>query len=187
MARTRDYLKNIACLESLWNDDVQDHLTMLPILDVVSKTYEIQTSYLTCNTEAELEFNLGLLARQKKYSVLYLAFHGAIGEIELADGTSVDLTRLAEMMGRKFKNWIVHFGSCSTAGADADTLEEFVDSTGITAAMGYTEAIDWIESAAMDMILLSSLQEYVDLAAMRKKIDRDYGCLVERLGFVSYP
>jgi hypothetical protein len=160
--------KTSLCLESLWNEDVENRLTVLPILDVVAKSYYIRSSYLTCNTESELKFNLSALPKEKKYSVLYFAFHGKVGEIKLADGTAVGLPYLAHIMGKSFKNWVVHFGSCSTVGADYDTLEWFVRETGITAVMGYTKPVGWIDAAALDMIVLSSLQDYKDLSAMIK-------------------
>jgi hypothetical protein len=90
-------------------------------------------------------------------------------------------------MRRRFRNWIVHFGSCATAGADQGDLASFVENTGISLVTGYKENVDWVESAAMDMILLTELQKYVDLRAMKKKITRDYQPMVERLGFESYP
>ena len=53
--------------------------------------------------------------------------------------------------------------------------------------MGYTETVDWIDAAALDMIVLRWSQEYREMSAMSKRIKNDYGGLVERLGFVSSP
>jgi hypothetical protein len=187
MARARPRLKSIACLESLWDENLEKRKSVVPILDVIVKNHDVRSVYLTCNTEAELEFNLGLLPRKRTYRILYLAFHGSMGEIHLADGTPIALPYLAHLMGGRFRDWIVHFGSCGTIGADDEELGWFVRETGISLVTGYTKNVDWVDSAALDMVLLSSLQRYKDLRAMTKKITRDYASLVDHLGFASYP
>ena len=35
--RARDHRTNIACLESLWNSDLENRLSVVPILDLVSR------------------------------------------------------------------------------------------------------------------------------------------------------
>jgi hypothetical protein len=159
---------------------------VVPILDVIVKNHDMRSVYLTCNTAAELEFNLGRLPRKRSYRILYLAFHGSMGEIHLADGTAVGLPYLAHLMGGRFTDWIVHFGSCGTIGADDEELEGFVRKAGVAAVMGYTKDVDWVESAAMDLILLSVMQKYVDMNALVRRIKRDYPGLVGRLGFTAY-
>lgn len=187
MAQTKNALKNIVCLESLWNDDVEARLSMHPVLDVIAKSYGVKVTYLSCNTHEEFEFNLKMIRRRRNAGVLYLAFHGASDCISLPDGNTLSFDKLAELMGQRFKNWVVHFGSCSTCNVDGNRLREFRQQTGVAAVTGYTENIDWIDAAALDMIVLRWLQEYKDMSAMRRRIEKDYTGLVERLGFVSSP
>ena len=62
----RDHRKNIACLESLWNSDIENRLSVVPILDLVCTINRIRYTHLTCNTREELAFrktNAGLIAQ----------------------------------------------------------------------------------------------------------------------------
>ncbi len=67
--------RNIACLESLWDKETEDRLNVVPMLDIVSKVWNIKYSHLTCNTSGELKYNLNLLCK-RNYGILYLAFQG---------------------------------------------------------------------------------------------------------------
>ncbi len=160
---------------------------MQPVLDVIAKSYAVKVTYLSCNTLGEFGFNLNLVRRRRMPGVLYLAFHGASDCISLPDENAISLDELADLMDQRFRNWVVHFGSCSTCNVDEDRLKEFRGQTGIAAVTGYTENIDWIDAAAMDMIVLRWLQEYKDMSAMHRRIEKDYPGLVKRLGFVSSP
>lgn len=159
---------------------------MQPIAEVIAKTYGIEVVYLSCNTLSEFEFNLKLV-QKTNFDILYLAFHGESDAIELPDETSLSLVDLAGLMKKRFKDWIVYFGSCGTCDVESEHLEWFRQETGVVAVMGYVETVDWIESAALDMIVLAWLQEYKDLSALMRRINNDYPDLVERLGFVSSP
>src|SRR5262252_6773759 len=111
--RVSDHRTNIACLESLWNSDIENRLSVVPILYQVARVNRIKYTYLTCNTREELAYILGKLGKGRRYRILYLSLHGKPGEIIL-DGGRTDLESLAAMMGRRFSGWALHFGSCST-------------------------------------------------------------------------
>lgn len=104
MGRTKNYRKNIACLESLWNQDVENRLSVVPILELSSKINNVKFIHLTCNTIEEFEYNLNILKRRKGYGILYLAFHGYPGEIILGK-SSMAIENLAAFMGESFINW----------------------------------------------------------------------------------
>ena len=65
--RARDHRTNIACLESLWNSDLENRLSVVPILDLVSRVNGTRYTYLTCNTREELAYNLGKLGKRRGY------------------------------------------------------------------------------------------------------------------------
>lgn len=90
MPRVPSYLKNIACLESLWTQDLVSRLSVLPILELTTRVTDAKYVYLTCNTKAELRYNLSLLGRRKSCGILMLAFHGDPGKIELAEHLLVE-------------------------------------------------------------------------------------------------
>jgi hypothetical protein len=180
--RIGEYQKSIACLESIWYGDTENSLDVIPILEIVSKMHEIKFSHLTCNTAEELTYNLGLLKQKPGYGVLYLAFHGKPGEVILANGTSVTLEKLASIMGEGFKSWIVHFGTCGTIDTAESRLSNFVQTTQTSAVFGYTVYTDWIESAAMDLILFQQFQHHENMIALWDQMTERYRELISITG-----
>lgn len=162
MVRTKSYKKNIACLESLWDTDIEDRLSVSPILEIVSKMDGVNYTHLTCSTVEELKFNLNLLKRKRGYGILYLAFHGRPGKIILAK-SPIDIEKLATFMGKGFKDWIVHFGTCGTIDVERERIKNFIGATGVSMVLGYKRGVDWIDSAALDLLILDWLQEYKDM------------------------
>lgn len=182
MTRTKSYTKNIACLESLWNTDLEDRWSVRPILDVIANTYDLKLAHLSCNTEPEFTYNLRMLGKRRSYGILYLAFHGAPGEIYLADETYLTLEALQETMASRFTDWIIHFGCCSTIRVSSERLEAFVAATQVSMIIGYTKDVDWIESSAVDLLIFQALQQYVDLHACWRHLQKVYPDLVARTG-----
>lgn len=176
------YTKNIACLESLWNTDIEDRWSVRPILEVIANIHDLKLAYLSCNTHEEFAFNLKMLAKRRSYGILYLAFHGAPGEIFLGDDTSLTLENLQELMGTRFADWIVHFGSCSTVDVTPRQLKSFVVETQVKMVLGYTKSVDWIESSALDLLIFQSLQKYINLNAWWTYLKKTYPDMVELTG-----
>lgn len=186
MPRVPKYLKNIACLEALWDEDLENRLSVLPVLELTARITNAKFVYLTCNTKAELRHNLGLLRRRKSYGILVLAFHGDTGRIELAD-KFVSLESLATMMGERFAGWVVHLASCSTVMIDEERLARFVAETKVAMVLGYTKMVDWTEGAVMDLLLLRWLQYYRDLGALWKHLHKHYPDLLALTGLKAFP
>ncbi|MCU0490414.1 MAG: hypothetical protein MUD01_02305 [Chloroflexaceae bacterium] len=182
MARTDSYTKNIACLESLWNSDLEDRWSVRPILDVIVNVQDLKLAYLSCNTEAEFIYNLKMLSKRRSYGILYLAFHGAPGEFYLADDSAISLETLSEYMATRFTDWIIHFGCCSTMRVSASQLDSFIEATGVKMVLGYTKDVDWIESSAMDLLIFQALQQYVDLRACWRGLQKSYPDLIDKTG-----
>ena len=181
------YKKNIACLESLWDDDVENKMTVTPLLELIASVNHIQFTHLTCNTPSELEFTLRMLPRRRSYRILYLAFHGNGGVIQLGDGTYVSMDELAGMMSERFAGWIVHFGACGTLGVPRACLADFYRQTKVAMMIGYCKDVNWVESAAMDLILFDWLQGYISLGAMWNRVRTTYRDLVRNTGLTVYP
>lgn len=186
MSRLRHYLKNIACLESIWDEDLENRMSVRPVLELTSYATGAKFIYLTCNTKPELRHNLELLRKRKGYGVLLLSFHGEPGKIELA-GTLVNLESLAWMMGRHFAGWVVHFASCSTVKIDEERMAKFVALTGVAMVLGYTQAVDWTDGTVMDLLLLSRLQYYRNVRSLWKHLEKRYPDLVRMTGLEVFP
>jgi hypothetical protein len=185
MARSKTYKKNIACLESLWDHDIENHLSVFPILELTSKRNGVKSIFLTCNTPQELEHNLLMIRRKKGYGILYLAFHGYPGGI-FVDGIPVDIEILAYLMGKGFKDWIVHFGCCATMKTPKWKILDFLTETEVLMVSGYTRMVDWVESSALDLLLLNRIQEYKDMQKFWNRFRKAYRDLVHGTGLQAF-
>jgi hypothetical protein len=176
--------RNIACLESLWTQQTENRLNVVPALELISKTYGAKFSHLTCNTREELNYNLHLLCK-RNYDILYFAFHGSPGKIHL-HRDEVTLTELAEMMNCRFENWIIHFGTCSTFRKPKE-VEYFARQTRVSLVTGFTRDVDWIESTALELLLFKAMQAFKSPKVVCRNLLNKYPDLVEATGFKFFP
>ena len=153
MALASRYKKNIVCLESLWDRNLENRLSVLPILELVARRNDIKFIHLTCNTSQEFIHNIEIMPRRNGYSILYLAFHGKPGQIVLGHH-SMHLEALAEVLGRRVANWIIHFGCCKTLAVDEPRIRSFIDRTQDLMVSGYRENINWLSGTVIDLLLL---------------------------------
>jgi hypothetical protein len=175
--------RNIFCLESLWSKDPENKQSVLPLLELAERTCSLKFSHLTCNTKAELEYNLKLRPNRKSYGLLYLAFHGSSGSLDLHSKESFGFDDLSNMMGSRYEGWVVHLGSCSTLKDSRDEIVQFMSETGVKAVTGYAKDVDWIESAALDLIVFKKWQDYRNPGNFVKHIVNNFGDLVKINGF----
>ena len=128
------------------------------------------------------------LRSYSQYNVLYLSFHGEQGRIWIpAEKATISLTQLATRLAGGCKGKIVHFGSCHVLDVDRSRIAAFRRKTGARLVSGYSRDVNWVESAALDMLLLSYLaDERTDERAV-KRLRRRNPVLVEELGFVTEP
>jgi hypothetical protein len=179
--KTKSYLKSIVCLESFWTTDIENRLSVKPILEIASKKYYTKSVFLSCNTLQELAFNLTVAPNKNGYAILYLAFHGYPGGIYIP-GLKVNIETIADFMGKRFSNWIVFFGSCKTLDIEKERISQFMQKTNILMAVGYKRIVNWTESAALDLLLLNSIQEYRDMKKFWSGFRKSYRNLIIRTG-----
>jgi hypothetical protein len=176
---------NVFCLESFWHQRLDgDRLSVRPLLELLHASRGTKFIHLTCNTIDELRFNLKQHRRYRSFGVLYLAFHGLRGRLILADGNELPVEDLTEMARGRLDGCLVHFGSCWTA-LDDDQLYNFLIQTGAGLVTGYTKSVDWINSAAMDMLILDWAREYSNAKSFVDKIAYTYSGLIEETGFTA--
>ena len=70
---------------------------------------------------------------------------------------------------------------------DRNGVEEFQRLTGSKLVCGYTKNVDWVESAAFDLLLLQSLTGTIRIDARVNQIRSRYADLTRLLGFTSQP
>lgn len=176
---------NIFCLESFWHHRLDgDRLSVRPLLELLYATRGTKFVHLTCSTAEELRFNLRHHRRYRSYGIVYLAFHGQRGRLVLADGSNLPIEDLMELARGSLEGCLVHFGSCWTALAD-DYLYDFLTVTGASLATGYTKSVDWIDSAAMDLLILDWAREYHNGKSLIDKLMDTYAGLVKETGFTA--
>ena len=185
MNRAKSYFKHIACLESFWTYDVVNRLSVAPILELLSKINGTSSVYLTCNTIEEFKFNLDIYKRAKGFDILYLGFHGYPGGILLPD-LKIDIETLASLMGRKFRNRIIYFDSCLTLNVEKKRIVNFLTDTGAMMLIGFKRRIDWLDGAAIDLLVLDWLQHYKDSRRFWNRFRRAYKDLIRITGMVVY-
>jgi hypothetical protein len=185
MGRARSHKKNIACVESLWDGNIESRLSVVPLLELASRVDELKFSYLTCNTEEELKFNLGKFKNRRGYGILYLSCHGRPGELVL-DQAPVEIEKLSQYMGEGFANWVVHFGSCATINVPPARISKFIAATAVSMVVGYKTDVDWIDSAAVDLILFDRLQEYREMHRFWEHFKLRYRDLVAATGLRAF-
>ena len=177
--------KNIYCIEGLWNRrNIRDKSTVLPILELLEKGGYCDYIYNDSATKDELEFFLSKWKNtsiNKKYPILYLAFHGEKGCVFLTQKEKYSLEDLADFLEDKCRGTIIYFGSCSTLNLDKRVIKTFLKRTGSIAAIGYKIDLDWIQSAACDLLVFEALQyDKLDTKGINKiykTIKSDYGNL----------
>jgi len=166
-----------------------------PSLQLLERYRGIKYQHKDVATESEFRFFIEKYFQPgyKTHPILYLGFHGLGPEdgqdalVVTGDGSHVTLNTLEKWIDGRCKGRLIHFGSCSIMDAHRKRLKRFVRNTGALAVLGYREDVDWLESAAFEMLLIGCLQE----AAFRKdsiaRFDRELRetapGLYDRLGF----
>lgn len=172
----------IVCLESNWNGNNPSGLSIWSVLEQVAGIQKDTALHLKCNTWEELTYNISHMTYGFKQGTLYIAMHGLPGKVLLGNGTRPTMEELADVMKKRFRGWHVHFGSCRTLDISDERLKRFKKTTGARLLSGYLMNIDWIESTAMDMLLLSQAYQSLTPGRLWNQMEKKYESLVNRTG-----
>lgn len=77
---------------------------------------------------------------------------------------------------------ILYFGSCSVLRVPGRHRDVFCDLSGSPCIVGFTRDVDWLESAALDLILLDAIARRRDPSGVREWLVREFRGLADRLG-----
>lgn len=184
--------KGVFCVEGDWSSDLEKPSSVHPILLLLRERLGVPFIYLPhVNTTAQLEKDLSKWTQKKyaDYPILYLAYHGK-GDRLTIDREGVDLDWFAEKLRGKCEARIIHFGSCGTMGIHGNRINRFLEQTGALAVSGYTTDVDWLVSAAFELLFFAEMQGNVFFVsgakAIRKRIMSmrgETGQLAKRLNF----
>jgi len=142
----------------------------------------------------------------KQYNVIMFEFHGSKGsfwidsavkkqdptedieedEFEDIEEDELPIEKFGKELQEKFgkgcfKGKVVYFGCCELA-LDEKSIKKFKKQTGASAVIAFTEAIDWVESSAFELILLSWLMEYQQPKPVKDVIEAWYPRFTKDLG-----
>lgn len=176
----------LLCLEGEWDEDnPTSRMSVEPTLRLLEKANYFDVVHRDVCTEQEFWRHLDRWAYHKAfkdYKTLYLGFHGSphrfyIGELPIG------LEQLSQRLEGQCADSLIYFASCGVLGADESTLKTFCKQTGAKAVMGYTEEVDWLESAAFELINLGTIANTASAKIAYKAVMKGYGELATRLGF----
>ena len=105
---------------------------------------------------------------------------------ESAECASIDLETLAAFMGRGFTDWVIHFGTCGTVDVERYRMSNFIAVTRVSMVLGYVGDVDWIDSAALDLVLMDWLQTYKNMRSLWARFRAIYRDLVSRTGLKAF-
>jgi hypothetical protein len=184
----------VVCFEGQWSTDIRDQQTVQPVLELLQRSGWIRFLHRFVASETQLKTELRQWAQKKNrsYELCYVACHGEPGVVHLGNGESVTAETIADWLAGRLQGRMVYFGACSVAKNTrdvSDALASFKRETKARAVCAYTEDIDWIESAAFEILLLKTVGWYDrrGIAWAFRYLDDMYGPMVRRLGFTSVP
>lgn len=176
--------RGIFCLEGEWEGLLTDRTSVEPPLRMLENMKGCsKVVHRDVATRDEFDYYLSkwLQKRYADFGLAYLAFHGDRGEINLGRDV-VTLDDIAETIEGRAVGRILYFGSCATLAVEDDVLEDFCRRTGARAVVGYTNYVDWLQSAAFDLILIPELLNSRYLKPIFPRLSKDYHYFVHTLG-----
>jgi len=187
--------RGIFCLEGDWWRSLKRAPSVRPILELLNQpeVSNIPFIYRDIGTKEELLYYLRkwTLKAHQDYPILYLGFHGApgllyVGERRYGGGTCT-LDELEECLQGRCHDRILHFGTCSTINLNGNRLNRFLRETNALAMSGYRIDVDWVLSAAFELIMFSSMVEYSltvnGVRAIVRRLKRETPHLYKALDF----
>jgi len=158
--------KGIFCLEGDWSGDLRRPSSVEPILAVIDQQLTPKRHHIhrDIGTVGELKYYLSKWVQKQyvAYPILYLGFHGYPGLINIGDGrkseSDVSLDALADHLQGSCERKLIHLTSCSTLRWHGAKINTFLKKTGALAISGYQTEVDWIASAAFELLVLTEFQ-----------------------------
>lgn len=184
--------RGIFCLEGDWESDLRSPTSILPVLELLSRSHEPVVRFIRrdIGTAGELEYYLGkwMQKRYADYPLLYLGFHGDPGILYMGNREqTIDLDWLEERLLDRCKGRVIHFGACGTMAAHGTRLNRFLQRTGALAVCGYKTDVDWMLTSAFEIILLSRFQYQAftrgGMKAVERRVLREAAGLAKELEF----
>ena len=175
----------IFCLEGEWSSDLRDRISVQPVLDLLEALGIATYIHRDVATLDEFGYYMAKLTQRRydDFKVVYLAMHGDEGSIYLGHD-QVNLDELEAVAGEACRGRVIYMGSCLTLKSEPKRLQDFARRTGARAVVGYRREVDWLDSAAFEVLLLDRLSRGLRSDAVFNRLVRDHGALAKSLGLV---
>lgn len=180
----------IFCIETgSWGESLMQRMSIQPALGLLNSVNETRYFHRNASTAGEFWHYLEQwkLEGRRSYPILYFCFHGAPDQIQFSDG-DVTLAEIESCLSASCSGSIVYFSSCETLRLDDRRLQSFLDRTGALAIGGYRKSVNWMESAAFELLFLSEActPRRIDVRTARRlkrTIDQRHSQLAGNLEF----
>jgi hypothetical protein len=173
------FSKGVFCLEGDWWNNLKQPSSIEPILQLVDQQQTHKRRHIHCDVATREEFFFFLKKWSQKayrsHPILYLGFHGEPGQIYLGAmhrSPAVTLKEIADALEGKCDGRVFVFGSCETVKAGPWSMKKFLERTQALAVCGYAREIAWMQSAALDLLILTAMQEATFTLQGIGKIDK---------------
>lgn len=174
----------IFCFEGDWSDKPSNQQSVEPVLRLLADCEYAKYVHRNVATRSSLEHYLDrwLKADMRDYFIGSFAFHGSTGSLWLNSKENITLQELGELMAGRCEGRILYFGSCATLAVADDELKQLCKVTGAKGVVGYTREVDFVESAAFELILLSDLLLATNFKSSYTRLRRNHDELTRQLG-----
>jgi hypothetical protein len=150
----------VLCLETYYSSDPADRRSVRGLLEVLKENIpDLWTVHRHVANRSDFKWYMENDWRDQRYDVLYVASHGDAGGIMDENTDKMSTQWLGNRLADSCAGRVVYLSGCGTLDVSDHVLARFTDATRATAVAGYSENVDWLESAQMDLIALGALAE----------------------------
>ncbi len=177
--------KHIFCIEGNWAHSLKDKTSIKSALEFLEHNIDVKTIHKNSSTLDQFQelLNTSMQRTYKQYGIIYLAFHGNPGLLNIGKRKKITLDEIAEMLNGRAVDKIIHFGSCSTLNINGWDLRRFWKQTGALAISGYKTDIDFVPSTILDIAFFDFCQKYRSIKSIETNFRKYYNPIAKKLGF----
>ena len=176
-------LHGVFSFEGDWETRLDDKKSVLPLLDTLQRVEGMRFIHRRIGTVPELDHYLKkwLQRGYDHYSIGQFGFHGAPGGIWIGEEW-LSLEDLAEKIDGRADRRVVFFDSCKTLKVRDTRIKKFLSDTGAKAVIGYTKDVEWIASAAFELMIFEAFCYRTQMRAVKNMLWTNYPGMVKKLG-----
>jgi hypothetical protein len=174
----------VFCIEGPWSPRLTDRKSVKPLLELLEDVGRVGWVHRQVTVWEALE-QVTEQWCQKQYSKFpfgYFAFHGSPGMIHFGRDR-VSLEELGDLLAGSCAGKIIHFGSCKTLQVPKKRIDDFQRQTRARAVTGFRRDVDWIESAAFELLLIDASMRFKRRDSFKNHMNGTYNGLARKLGF----